>query len=475
MIKNLSDLQPKILVIGDLMIDSYLWGSCNRISPEAPVQVIDVNSNNSVLGGAGNVLNNLKSLNAEVSIMSVIGDCENSKELLNLLEKINISPEYLFKEENRVSSKKTRIISANQHVVRFDQETSKDISEVTEKNIIDKFSKIISKYNLVILSDYAKGLLTNTLTKKIIEISNKNNVKVIVDPKGKDYRKYENAYLLTPNKKEASEATGIKIFDSKSLEKALRKLKKICSLNVSLITLSEDGISVLDSKITNHPTVAREVYDVTGAGDTVIASLGYSIACNLDIHSSIRFANLAAGVVVGKVGSATTSFKEIEEYKSSFDIQGYDSCIKDFNKIKEIVSSLKKSRKTIAFTNGCFDILHIGHIKYLEQSRKYADVLIVGINSDSSVKTLKGPNRPVNNLKDRSSIIAALKSVDYVVPFNEQTPIKLIEIIKPDFLMKGGDYKNKQIVGSNIAKKTILIDFIEGKSTSTIINSIKNA
>ena len=466
--------QPNILVIGDLMIDHYLWGDTNKISPEAPVQVVDINKETTVLGGAGNVVNNLVSLGANVMVMSVLGDDKNADELIKMLESIEIK-HYLILDETRKTTKKTRIISSAQQIVRYDFESKDDISQECEATLAIKFLEVICNFDLVILSDYGKGVLTNSLVAKIMFILNNSETKVLVDPKGIDYTKYRGAYLLTPNKLEAQKATNINITDDASLKKALKSLHNLSSLQVPMITLSEDGIAILDenNNLIKKPTVAREVYDVTGAGDTVIASLGYCLAQKQNINDAIEFANLAAGVVVGKIGSATASIDEIEEYKSSIHKSSIESHIKSFDEITNIVAKLNKKNKKIVFTNGCFDILHRGHVSYLDTAKSFGDILILGLNSNNSVKKLKGDNRPINHEDDRAYILAALESVDYVVIFDDDTPYDLISIIKPDVLVKGGDYEDKEVVGSDIAKEVKLVQFIDGKSTTNTIKKIQ--
>ncbi|PUE65647.1 D-glycero-beta-D-manno-heptose-7-phosphate kinase [Arcobacter lacus] len=465
--------KPNILVIGDLMIDHYLWGSCDRISPEAPVQVVNVKKESSVLGGAGNVINNLFTLGATVDVISVIGDDNVANELKSLLEKIKISTSNLIVENNRKTSKKSRLIASQQQVLRYDMESIDDINEESHKKIISNLEKNIKKYSSIILSDYGKGVLTTKLTQDIINIANKNGVKVLVDPKGKDYSKYKGSYTLTPNKKEAQEATNIDIKDENSLINALKNLKEKCDLEVSLITLSEQGIAIFDENLTIKPTVAREVYDVTGAGDTVIASIAFALGNDLNINEAVSFANLAAGVVVGKLGSATTTLDEIYEYESSLHKSNSNSHIKTFEEIEKLASKLHSLGKKIVFTNGCFDILHVGHVKYLEEARSYGDVLILGLNADSSVKKLKGDSRPINNQDDRAYILASLESVDYVVIFEEETPYELIKLIKPHVLVKGGDYEGKDVVGQDIADELKLVKFVDGKSTTNTIKRIQ--
>ena len=471
--KDLKISKPNILVIGDLMIDHYLWGSCERISPEAPVQVVDIANETTVLGGAGNVINNLNALGARVSVSSVMGDDENGKELLSMLSAIGVDSSSIITQEGRKTSKKSRVIAVSQQILRYDRESKEDITDSSVCKILDGLEKNISSYDTVILSDYGKGVLTDDLCRKVIALSNKNGVKVLVDPKGSDFSKYKGSYLLTPNKKEAIIATQIDINDAASLEKALLKLKKECDLDISLITLSEDGIATYENEVEVFPTVAKEVFDVTGAGDTVIASIAFALASGKSIQDTAAFANLAAGVVVGKLGSATVSIEEIEEYEASLHKSTSDAHIKSFEDIKALVKRSRKNGKKIVFTNGCFDILHVGHVKYLQIAKSFGDILIVGLNSDESVSRLKGPTRPVNIAEDRAYLLAALEAVDFVVPFSEDTPLNLIKMIAPDVLVKGGDYEGKRVIGTEFASELKLVDFVDGKSTTKTIQKIQ--
>lgn len=463
---------PNILVVGDLMIDHYLWGKCERISPEAPVQIVDIQKETTVLGGAGNVINNLISLGSQVCVYSVIGNDETANELKQMLQIVG-AKSFLIEEQNRKTSKKSRIMASHSQVVRYDNESKEDIDLYSQKQLFDKFEATIESFDVVLFSDYGKGVLTHSLSQKLIACANAKGKKVLVDPKGKDYSKYKGAYLLTPNKKEAQEATNITINNEATLNEALSKLKEVASLEISMITLSEDGIAFLqNNEVVTKPTVAREVYDVTGAGDTVLASLGYALALDNDIASSVEFANLAAGVVVGKLGSATVSLDEIEEYKSSLHKSSIELHIKTCDEIQRIAARLHQNNKKIVFTNGCFDILHKGHVSYLNVAKSFGDVLILGLNSDASVKRLKGQSRPINNEEDRAYILSALECVDYVVIFDEDTPYELICKIQPDVLVKGADYEGKCVVGSDIAKETKLVEFVNGKSTTNTINKI---
>jgi D-beta-D-heptose 7-phosphate kinase/D-beta-D-heptose 1-phosphate adenosyltransferase len=457
------------------MIDHYLWGSCESISPEAPVQIVNVKRESSVLGGAGNVINNLHALGAQVDVISVLGGCEISDELKTLLTNIKVGSQYLITQKDRITSKKSRIIASQQQVIRYDRESTDEISNESQKEILSTFRSIVNNYDSVLLSDYGKGVLTFELTQLLITIANQNGKKILVDPKGLDYSKYKDAYLLTPNKKEASEATQINIKDEVSLTQAIVQLKTECKLAVSLITLSEQGVAIYDDELRTHPTAAREVFDVTGAGDTVLASLGFALACDYGIDDAVKFSNLAAGVVVGKIGSSTATLNEIIEYESSLNKSTSDRHIKTLDEITLLSKELKARGKKIIFTNGCFDILHAGHVRYLEIAKSYGDILILGLNSDRSVTTLKGEGRPINTQMDRAYILAALEAVDYVVVFDEDTPYGLIKAAKPHVLVKGGDYEGKEVIGQDIVDELKLVQFVDGKSTTRTIEKIQQS
>ena len=480
MIESLRNTKPNILVVGDLMIDHYLWGDCDRISPEAPVQVVNVSKETAVLGGAGNVVNNLHALGATVSVASVVGQDDIGTELLLMLKSLGVKTEGLVTQEGRKTSKKSRIIASSQQILRYDKESKEDITQASVDKIIAAIKKDLFLYDMIILSDYGKGVLTPKLCQEIISLAASKNKKVLVDPKGKDYSRYKGAHFLTPNKKEACEATGIDIVDDESLLKAGEWLRRECELELSMITLSEDGIAIFSEKSeafdgTMHkvPTVAKEVFDVTGAGDTVIASLAYALSSGKDVVTAAQFANAAAAVVVGKIGSATATMDEIEVYESTLHQSSSDMHIKSHEEITKVVDSARERNKRVVFTNGCFDILHLGHVKYLEIAKSFGDILIVGLNADSSVRELKGPERPINPEYDRAYLLAALEVVDYVVIFSEETPHDLIEMIEPDVLVKGGDYEGKTVVGTEFAKELKLVDFVDGKSTTRTIEKIK--
>ncbi|EAL2830826.1 D-glycero-beta-D-manno-heptose-7-phosphate kinase [Campylobacter lari] len=451
----LSSKKPKILVIGDFMVDHYIWCDCTRISPEAPVMVMKSQKEDKRLGGAGNVYANLKSLGAEVFALGLVGDDESGRFL-----KENLNAKLLV-EKDRKTPLKSRILSHSQQVLRLDDEN--DFDTKLEDEIIQEYRKIAKDYDAIILSDYAKGVLTSKVTKALIEHANTLNLPILIDPKGSDFSKYQNATLLTPNKKEAIQALGVEKIDN--LEKALKKLKDNLNLAYSIITLSEEGIALFDEKLHIIPAKALEVYDVTGAGDSVIAMLAYALALKVDIVKACELANDAAAVVVAKVGSVSVSLEEIKNLKKA----SFEDKIKSKEELVKLIQNQK-----VVFTNGCFDIMHYGHIKYLEKAKKLGDILVVGLNSDESVKKLKGNSRPINLEFQRACMLASMYFVDYVVIFNDDTPYELIEFLKPDVLVKGADYKGKEVVGSNLVKKVELIDFEDGFSTTNIINRIAN-
>lgn len=451
---------PQILIIGDLMLDHYVWGSVERISPEAPVQILKITRENNRLGGASNVALNLIALGAKAHICGIVGDDMDGKNIISLLDSAGVNRDLLCVKSDFQSIKKTRFIASNQQVLRVDRE-SVDMS--LDSQTLARIGDSLEQFSAIILSDYGKGALSVDFTKQIIALANDKKIPILCDPKGDDYSKYANATLLTPNRKEAQIATNIRIDSHDSLLSALKKLKNDYNLKYGLITLSEDGMAIYDSKLTQIPTLAKEVYDVTGAGDTVISALAFGLCNGMDIQTSAKFANAAAAVVVGKIGSAQATRAEI------LSIMGGDMHIDEI----ELIADLKRSGKKIVFTNGCFDILHLGHISYLREAKSYGDILVVGLNSNESVRRLKGDSRPINDESDRAQILRELECVDFVIIFDEDTPLNLIAKIQPDILVKGADYKGKEVVGSEIVSDVRLVDFVPNKSTSEIVKKIK--
>lgn len=483
---NFQELRPTIstfkdqtiLVIGDLMIDEYIWGNVERVSPEAPVQIVDIDRTEHTLGGAGNTVRNLASLGASVYVSSVVDNKENGGLIVEELAKINVCTEGLFEDPNRVSSRKTRVMAGHQQVLRIDKETRAPIERQYENKIIDFTKDNIADFDAIIASDYMKGVLTEKVLGNVIKVAKEANKPIIIDPKGADYRKYAGATIITPNAKEAELASGITIRNEFGLNKAGVKLLKELKTDAILITRGSKGMSLFekDGGTTDIPAVAREVYDVTGAGDTVVSVLGLGLAAGLSFENAATLSNIAAGIVVEKVGTATVTIGELEDRLDEGKVRS--SKIKTQEEIVEVIQGLRRKRKKIVFTNGCFDLLHIGHIMLLREAKMKGDILIVGLNSDSSVRKLKGKQRPVITYSERAQILSALDCVDCIVEFVELTPLGLIKKIKPDVLVKGNDYSKEEVVGKDIVEKyggrVELIDLVKGKSSSGIVERIKN-
>ncbi len=467
----------KALVIGDLMLDEYIWGKTERISPEAPVPVVDVSHREMRLGGAGNVINNLLSLGCQVKVATVIGDDEDGRMILDHLNRSEIEVGGVIRVAGRRTTHKTRILANNQQMLRIDHESREEIDDALAQQVIEFVRPQLPNVQVMLLSDYQKGVLTDRLTKSLIALCNSAGVPVLVDPKGKDYRKYRGATLLTPNRKETAEVTGIPICSSDDVSRAGLQLMNDLALDALVLTRSEEGMSLFmagkDELLL--PIVVREVFDVSGAGDTVLATIGIGLAGGLDLTDAAHLANHAAGVVVGKVGTATVTPDEIIH---TINLEGshVHTKICTREELKQILFEEKRRGRIAVFTNGCFDLLHVGHIKYLEKARALGDMLVLGLNSDTSVKRLKGKKRPLIGEEERSQILAALDCVDYVCLFEEDTPLELINTLHPDILVKGGDYNPDEVVGKDIVEsyggRVELIGFVDGQSTTNIIDKI---
>jgi len=468
-----------ILVVGDLMIDEYLWGVVDRISPEAPVQVVSVDREEYTLGGSGNVIHNLVSQGATVSAAGVIGTGSNGKRLLRELKKLKVQTEGIIAENNRPTTRKTRIIAAQQQVLRIDREINGEILKKTHNAIIKAAIKIIPKVDVILISDYGKGLVSKELVSKLTASARKHGKWTIVDPKGLDYSKYLGAHVITPNKKEASLAAGVEIVDEKSLFEAGRRLLRKTRVDRLLITCGKDGMVVFETgrKPKKIGTRARQVYDVSGAGDTVLAFLGLACAAKHTFDQAVALANIAAGIVVAKVGTATVSAEELSDALRLIPGEAPSKQI-SLKALPQICSDLRRKGKRIVLTNGCFDVLHVGHVKLLSASRQLGDVLIVALDDDDSVRRLKGPQRPVINANERLRILSALDSVDHVILFSAGELTKIIKAAKPDVLTKGSDYTVAKVQGRKIVQRhggrVEIIPITENISSTQVINNIKN-
>ena len=469
---ELSALKDKnVVVIGDLMLDTYHIGEVKRISPEAPVPVVRVIKSYNVLGGAANVARNLLGLGAKPHIVGLIGDDNNGTIVKGMFRELDIKADIDI--SNYPTITKTRIIGNNQQITRIDfEEADAQISVENQNFIINAIKNAIPNADAVVISDYNKGLCNSVICKTAIDTSRKYNKIVIIDPKGDDWEKYRGATLITPNLKELTDISGVKVDNSdKIVHSAARNVLNRYNLEAILVTRSEKGMSYINAKTDEDmPTEAKEVFDVSGAGDTVVATLAASLAAQLPLFDSIKLANKAAGVVVGKIGTSPILISELEECINNTDA---NSKIIDIKNIANIANTQRSKNKKIVFTNGCFDILHKGHVSYLERAKNEGDILILGLNSDASVKRLKGESRPINNQEARATILAALECIDYVVIFEEDTPLNLIKEVRPNILAKGGDYKIEDIIGREYAEQTITIPFVEGYSTTNTIKKMQ--
>ncbi|MBV5338909.1 MAG: D-glycero-beta-D-manno-heptose-7-phosphate kinase [Deltaproteobacteria bacterium] len=467
----------RCLVIGDLMLDEYLWGRADRISPEAPVQVVDVIREELRLGGAGNVVHNLAALGAQVSVCSVVGDDLNGRELLERFCHHHIDTRAIFLDPHRRTSRKTRVVAAHQQIVRIDRESREALPPVVEQQLCLWIASHAGEYKVIVLSDYNKGVLTPSVIAAAVSAAAAIGIPVLVDPKGADFTRYAGATLLTPNRKEAEAASGIPITDAASLAEAADVIIAATGLQHLLITRSEEGMSLFShgGEAVHIPTVAREVFDVSGAGDTVLATLAVGIASGFTMAESARLANVAAGIAVGKLGTSIVTPQEIIDAVSLAHKDSHAK-IKSLDVLSPLIAAEKSRGKRIVFTNGCFDLLHAGHVKYLQKARNLGDLLVLGLNSDASVRRLKGSKRPLIDQDERAHLLAALDCIDYVVIFDEDTPLELITALKPHILAKGGDYSLDGVVGREVVEeyggRVELITFVDGKSTTSIIERI---
>lgn len=462
--------QADVLVVGDVMLDRYWYGPTGRISPEAPVPVVKIDHTEERPGGAANVALNIAALGGQATLVGLTGQDEQARVLADKLTSLKVDCDFVELEDFPTITK-LRILSRNQQLIRLDFEEGFHDVDVTP--ILSRIEKALPTAKAMILSDYAKGVLENI--RPMIDMARKAGVATLVDPKGADFERYRGATLLTPNLSEFEAVVGKVKDDTDLVEKGLSVIREF-ELDALLVTRSENGMTLLrDGKEPlNLPTLAKEVYDVTGAGDTVISVLAASLAAGKPIEDACALANAAAGVVVGKLGTSTLSTIELTEAVHGSHQSGFGVVTE-----QALVSAVRMARargEKVVMTNGCFDILHAGHVAYLNEAAKLGDRLIVAVNTDESVKMLKGPGRPVNPTDRRMAVLAGLGAVSWVVPFSEETPQRLISEVLPSLLVKGGDYKPEQIAGGKeviaAGGEVKVLNFEEGCSTTEIINSI---
>jgi len=462
------------------MLDRFIYGSVDRISPEAPIPVLRIEREDSMLGGAGNVVRNLLSLGAQARFCGLIGEDEAGRTIASLLNEDDNCTANLLLDTQRPTSIKTRFMASNQQMLRADKETTNALSEALQNDLLLDVAEALAETQVMVLSDYGKGVLEGETPIHLINLAKKAGIPAIVDPKGIDYSKYRGATLVTPNRKELAEASRMNCDSDASIVAAARHIIETCGIENVLATRSQDGMTLVThtGEVVHLPTQAREVFDVSGAGDTVVATLALALGLGADLSNGADLANVAAGLVVAKIGTASVYSEELIEALHHQDVSHADAKVVGRDSAKDRITRWQRQEKSVGFTNGCFDLLHPGHISLLKQSAGQCDKLIVGLNSDASVQRLKGPERPVQNEVARATVLSSLACVDMVVIFDEDTPMELLSTLLPDVLIKGADYTVDQVVGAELIQqnggRVFLANLEDGFSTTNTVNKLKN-
>jgi D-beta-D-heptose 7-phosphate kinase/D-beta-D-heptose 1-phosphate adenosyltransferase len=465
----------RVLVLGDVMLDRFVYGSVARVSPEAPIPVLEVTRSSDSAGGAANVARNVAGIGAHAILIGVTG---GDLWAADLLTQIAVSPTIdprLIVDPERPTTVKTRYVADGQQMLRADREVRASLSADVERRLLAQFDESLRDADVVVLSDYAKGVLSDRVTRAAIKAALDANKPIIVDPKARDLRKYSGATVLTPNRLELQAACGFECATDEAVENAARQFLDAGVCAAMVVTRGKDGMSVVGkgAAAVHLRTVARQVFDVSGAGDTAVAALSLGLAAGANIVAAATLANLAAGIVVGKLGTAVVTASELIEQLTPLNARAGDSKIYTLESVLAMTHAWREQGSRIAFTNGCFDLLHPGHVSLLDQAKRSADRLIVGLNADESIRRLKGPDRPIQNEIARATLLSSLKFVDAVVIFSEDTPIELIKALEPDVLVKGADYTRDKVVGGDFVTSrggtVLLADLVEGHSTTDMV------
>ncbi len=464
----------KVVVVGDLMLDRFLWGRVRRVSPEAPVPIVDLERETRSAGGAANVARNLSGLGLQVDLVGVTGADPGRDLLLAELTTATLDRDGVLIARDLGTTIKTRVLGDRQQLIRIDEEQAAPLSASDRERLLTAATARLAQADILLLSDYAKGVLTEDLCRALIAFARSRGLPVLVDPKAEDFGRYAGATLITPNRRELALATGVATRDLDALVAAGAAMRETLNLESLVLTLSEQGMVLIEADGNRRiPATAREVYDVSGAGDTVIATFAAGLAAGLRWVDTAHLANLAAGVVVGKVGTAPITAQELLAALNEETACGQAAKIRDVEEAQAQVRCWQAAGERVVFTNGCFDLLHVGHVTYLERARRYGHRLVVGLNTDASVRRLKGPERPLIGQEDRARVLAALAAVDAVILFDQDTPLALIEQLRPDVLAKGANYREEQVVGAAELKswggRVVLVPLVEDRSTTGII------
>jgi D-beta-D-heptose 7-phosphate kinase/D-beta-D-heptose 1-phosphate adenosyltransferase len=475
---------PKVLLVGDFMLDAYIYGDAERISPEAPVPVLMVTKTDYSCGGAGLVAANLCALGAVPLCVGVVGNDANGEKLKELLTANGADVSGLIQVPGRPTTTKQRLIGLAQHrhqqqLFRMDCESTEPLAEQQYSRLAGIIEDKLKQADVVCLQDYNKGVLAGSFCKQAIRLSAKAHKKVLIDPSPiSDYSKYAGATLITPNRQEARLGVGFEIKTIEDAAKAASQLVRKLGLEAVVITLDKEGAYLKSPEFAGHiPTRQRNVYDVTGAGDTVLATLAVTLAAGCDYKTAVQLSNIAGGIEVEKFGGATVTVEEVIS-EIAYLNRGSEGKVRSVDSLLAELVWRRKQNQTIVFTNGCFDVIHRGHIEFLKFCKAQGNIVVVGLNSDKSVKTIKGPDRPIHNQLDRAAVLAALETVDYITIFDEPDPLKLIEKVRPDVLVKGQDWEKKGVVGADFVKsyggKVVLAPLVKGKSSTQVIEKLKS-
>ncbi len=483
--KAVSNLgSPKVLLVGDFMLDVYIYGDADRISPEAPVPVLKVYRTDYSWGGAGLVAANLCALGAKPLCVGIVGDDANGEKLKELLAAEGADVSGLINTSDRPTTTKRRLIGLAQHrhqqqLFRMDSESNEPLTEQQCQHLVEIVEDKLPDVDVVCLQDYNKGVLADLLCKKIIRTAVKAGKKVLVDPSSiGDYSRYAGATVITPNRREVGLGVAFEIKSIDDVARAAKQLSQKFDLDTIVVTLDKEGAYLKSPDLSEHiPTRPRNVYDVTGAGDAVLATIAIAIASGCDYKTAVQLANITGGIVVEKFGGATVTMEEVINEIACLR-HGNDGKTRLVDSLLAELAWRKKQNKVVVFTNGCFDVIHRGHIEFLKFCKAQGDVVVVGLNSDESVKTVKGPGRPIHNQHDRAEVLAAIESVDYITVFDEPEPLNLIKKVKPDVLVKGRDWEGKGVVGADFVLsyggKVVMAPLVEGKSSTQIIEKLRS-
>jgi len=465
----------RVLVVGDLMLDVYLHGDVVRISPEAPVPIVRLSRRSETAGGAGNVVLNLSQLGLQVTAAGLVGDDEAGRRLYCLLEDAGIDTHAIVTSGGRPTVTKTRVIGGHQQMIRIDEETSTPIPKADLDRLMDAVQhRLADRFEAIVLSDYGKGTLPEHVCQTLIAAARCRGIPVLVDPKGRRYQKYARATALTPNKHELELALGPESLSESALCQAAHLLRKELELDFLVVTLAAEGIKLFDERgVADFPAQARELCDISGAGDTVIATLAAGMVGGLELDEALKLANLAAGIVVGMLGTTPIHRDKLLHALVVDQLAAHSHKICESATLKQRVAEWRTRGDRIVFTNGCFDLLHAGHVTLLASARREGDRLIVGLNTDRSVRALKGTTRPVVSQGDRAQVLSGFSCIDAIVLFDDVTPLRLIELLRPDVLVKGSDYTESQVIGADLVTswggRVVLVPLLEGRSTTRIL------